>query len=70
LSDFDFDVRAFDADIVAAYRRACWRTEHRAAGHIKGGPVPGTSHFSPGKFALAERAADVGAIVVDGMKRA
>ena len=52
-SDFDFDVSAFNADIVPADRRACWWAEDRACGYIKRGAVPGTGYFSAVKFAFA-----------------
>src|SRR5438552_10546221 len=68
-SDFDFDVRAIDSNIVSAYALTCGRTEHLAGCDIKNGTVPGTSDFNTFDFPLTKRPAHVCACVIDRVKR-
>src|SRR5690349_17059878 len=68
-SDFDFNVRTFDANIVTGYRfRSRW-SEHLAGCDIKHCALPLTSDLNTLDLSLAERPADMRARVIDGMKR-
>src|SRR5882724_9552354 len=69
-SDFYFDVRPIDPNIVATYAAGGGRAEHLAGRNIKHRAVPWTGDFVACDFALAKRSAHVRTGIVDGVKGA
>src|SRR5882672_3022642 len=69
LLDFDFDVRAIDANVIPIRSTARRWAKHFAGGHVKNASVPGAGHLCASEFALTKRPAHMRARVVDGVKR-
>src|SRR5579864_9386739 len=68
--EFDFDVLAFDSNVIAGDVLGRGWAEDAARSDIKYGTVPRAGHFYPYKHALGEGPASVGTGLVNRIERA
>src|SRR5205814_3070810 len=69
-SDFDFDVRAIDPNVIAIDGLGRRRSEHLASSYVEHRAMPGTGYFVALDFAFAKRPAYVRAVIIEGMENA